>query len=61
MRLHGGTLSIESTLGKGTVVTAHFPSERLAGRDEKFTEGDGGMPVEEMPAILKKNAVSRAG
>jgi PAS domain S-box-containing protein len=29
MRLHGGTLSLESTLGKGTIVTLRFPADRL--------------------------------
>ncbi|MBC7951987.1 MAG: PAS domain-containing sensor histidine kinase, partial [Rhodospirillaceae bacterium] len=29
MELHDGTLSLESTLGKGTMVTLHFPAERL--------------------------------
>jgi signal transduction histidine kinase len=29
LELHGGTLEIESTLGKGTAVTARFPKERV--------------------------------
>jgi len=29
MDMHGGRLSIDSTPGKGTVVTLHFPAERL--------------------------------
>jgi signal transduction histidine kinase len=29
VELHGGTLEIESTPGKGTAVTAHFPKERV--------------------------------
>ncbi len=28
--LHGGSLQLESTLGKGTTVTLHFPRERLS-------------------------------
>jgi len=29
IELHGGTLAIDSTEGKGTTVTVHFPAERL--------------------------------
>ncbi len=32
MELHGGTLSIESTLGKGTTVTVVFPLDRVLAR-----------------------------
>ncbi|KAB7741338.1 PAS domain S-box protein [Parvibaculum sedimenti] len=39
MRLHDGTLSIESKLGRGTVVTARFPAPRLMGYD-----ADGAAP-----------------
>ncbi|WP_448190380.1 PAS domain S-box protein [Azospirillum sp. sgz301742] len=31
MELHGGTLSIASTVGRGTTVTVRFPRERVAG------------------------------
>jgi cell cycle sensor histidine kinase DivJ len=27
--LHGGKMSLVSTLGEGTTVTIHFPAERL--------------------------------
>jgi signal transduction histidine kinase len=29
VELHGGTLTLESTLGRGTTVTLHYPAERL--------------------------------
>ncbi|MEN6542426.1 PAS domain S-box protein [Parvibaculum sp.] len=37
MRLHGGTLSIESKLGRGTVVTARFPGIRVRKHDVEVT------------------------
>jgi signal transduction histidine kinase len=30
MQMHGGTLDVESTVGKGTTVTARFPASRIA-------------------------------
>ena len=30
IKLHGGSLSIDSTVGKGTTVTLYFPPERTA-------------------------------
>ncbi len=44
MRLHGGALSIESTLGRGTVVTARFPAARLVPCEEKFTKEEIAVP-----------------
>jgi|SRR5579863_2955643 len=35
IELHGGTMEIESEPGKGTVITAHFPKERVTNADAK--------------------------
>jgi signal transduction histidine kinase len=32
VELHGGSLTLESTVGIGTTVTARFPAERVAWR-----------------------------
>ena len=37
MRLHGGALSIESKLGRGTIVTASFPAARVRKHDVEVT------------------------
>jgi PAS domain S-box-containing protein len=35
VRLHGGTLAIDSALGRGTTVTARFPARLLRARDDQ--------------------------
>jgi signal transduction histidine kinase len=39
VELHGGTMTIDSALGKGTTVTVVMPSERTCRRDVSITTG----------------------
>ena len=38
VRLHGGTLAIDSAVGRGTTVTARFPGRFLRAREDRATE-----------------------
>ncbi len=52
MRLHGGALSIESKLGRGTVVTARFPAARFENSDANVTA------LEPLRAVSHERAAS---
>ena len=62
VELHGGAMDVESTVGRGTVITISFPAHRVVPRDqaaaavEAFENGQHRAPLELEPLELSQPA-----